>query len=124
MNKRTKEEEGIFVEEERDWTEGDNPVIDKGATTIDREKASVEEGRFVGEEKDWIEGDEPKASEIGQRISEQIAELRKNLPDTSETAKAIDEGAPWMEISQLAEKENFHEIANLLFEAEQQGLDD
>nr|VFJ55748.1 MAG: hypothetical protein BECKDK2373B_GA0170837_105411 [Candidatus Kentron sp. DK] len=122
MNKRTKEEEGLFVDEEGSWVEDDKKGIDQG--TAEKEKSSVEEGRFVGEEGDWTEGEQPKASDLGERMLEQLEELRGKLPDGSKTAKAIDEGAPWMEIAQLAEGENCHEIANLLFEAEQQGLDD
>jgi len=84
-----------------------------------------EEKRFVHEEKDWIEGDKAsKDTDVVEATMEHIRELRKELPETSKTAKAIDEGAPWMEISQLAEEENFHQISNFLFEAEQQGLDD
>nr|VFJ89774.1 MAG: hypothetical protein BECKH772A_GA0070896_1001723 [Candidatus Kentron sp. H]VFJ91324.1 MAG: hypothetical protein BECKH772B_GA0070898_1001623 [Candidatus Kentron sp. H]VFJ97846.1 MAG: hypothetical protein BECKH772C_GA0070978_1001623 [Candidatus Kentron sp. H] len=117
-------EENRFVEAEENWVEGGKRGIDKGATTIDQEKADAEEDRFFDEEKVWVEGDDPKAPDIGEMTEEKIKTLRKDLPDTSKTAKAIDQGAPWMEISQLAEGENLHEITNLLFEAEQQGLDD
>nr|VFK58531.1 MAG: hypothetical protein BECKTUN1418F_GA0071002_11461 [Candidatus Kentron sp. TUN]VFK67383.1 MAG: hypothetical protein BECKTUN1418E_GA0071001_11441 [Candidatus Kentron sp. TUN] len=83
-----------------------------------------EEKRFVYEEKDWVEGDKAlEGIDIINTIVEKIQQFRKGLPDTSKTAKAIDRGEPWMEISQLAEEENLHEISNLLFEAEQQGLD-
>jgi len=116
-------DEERFVEEEGSWV--DKPGTDKGAVVIDKEKASVEEKRFFNEEREWVEGDEPsKGTDINQITAERIQELRKELPDTSETAKAIDAGAPWMEISQLADQENFHQIASLLFEAEQQGLED
>nr|VFK36984.1 MAG: hypothetical protein BECKSD772F_GA0070984_100819 [Candidatus Kentron sp. SD]VFK42010.1 MAG: hypothetical protein BECKSD772E_GA0070983_101312 [Candidatus Kentron sp. SD]VFK78111.1 MAG: hypothetical protein BECKSD772D_GA0070982_100718 [Candidatus Kentron sp. SD] len=84
-----------------------------------------EENRFVHEEEEWVEGDKAALdTDIIDSTVERIQELRKDLPDTSKTAKAIDEGAPWMEVSQLAEEENFHQVSNLLFEAEQQGLDD
>jgi len=122
MNKRTKEEEGLFVDEEGSWVEGDKKRVDQGA--VDKEKSSVEEERFVGEEENWTEGEEPKTPDLGERMLEQLEEIRRKLPDDSKTAKAIDGGAPWMEIAQLAEEENCHEITNLLFEAEQQGLDD
>nr|VFJ63516.1 MAG: hypothetical protein BECKFW1821C_GA0114237_100428 [Candidatus Kentron sp. FW] len=84
-----------------------------------------EEERFVLEEEEWVEGDgKVKDPDIVDVAVEKIREFRKTLPATSQTAKAIDQGAPWMVISQLAEEEDLHEISNLLFEAEQQGLDD
>nr|VFK67431.1 MAG: hypothetical protein BECKUNK1418G_GA0071005_11425 [Candidatus Kentron sp. UNK]VFK72790.1 MAG: hypothetical protein BECKUNK1418H_GA0071006_11395 [Candidatus Kentron sp. UNK] len=84
-----------------------------------------EEKRFVYEEEDWVEGDKAiQDTDVIDSTMERIQEIRKELPDTSRTAKAIDEGAPWMEVSQLAEEEDLHQISNLLFEAEQQGLDD
>nr|VFK38047.1 MAG: hypothetical protein BECKTC1821D_GA0114238_100330 [Candidatus Kentron sp. TC]VFK39002.1 MAG: hypothetical protein BECKTC1821E_GA0114239_100376 [Candidatus Kentron sp. TC]VFK54623.1 MAG: hypothetical protein BECKTC1821F_GA0114240_100576 [Candidatus Kentron sp. TC] len=84
-----------------------------------------EEKRFVHEEEDWVEGDKAiEDTDVIDSTMERIRQLRKELPNTSGTAKAIDEGAPWMEVSQLAEEEELHQISNLLFEAEQQGLDD
>ena len=117
-------EENRFVEQEENWVEGDRQAIDQGAVSIDKETAAVEEERFFNEEKDWVEGDDPKMPDLDERISQQIEELRKELPEASKTAKAIDQGAPWTEISQIAEQEGVHEIANLIFEAKQQGLDD
>ncbi|VFM94912.1 MAG: hypothetical protein BECKG1743D_GA0114223_104224 [Candidatus Kentron sp. G] len=117
-------EENRFVEQEEDWVEGDKRAVDQGAVSIDKETAVVEEKRFFEEEKDWVEGDDPKMPDLGERISQQIEKIRKELPEASKTAKAIDQKAPWTEISQIAEQEGVHEIANLIFEAEQQGLDD
>jgi hypothetical protein len=47
---------------------------------------------------------------------------RGELPDGSQTAAAIDRGAPWEEISEWAEQEGLHQLASALFEAEQQQL--
>ncbi|MDG4554694.1 MAG: hypothetical protein P9E24_10700 [Candidatus Competibacter sp.] len=49
---------------------------------------------------------------------------RQELPEGSKTAAAIDRGAPWEEISELAEEEGLHQIASVLFEAEQEQLRD
>jgi len=51
-----------------------------------------------------------------------IGEARKDLPEGSRTAAAIDRGAAWEEISELAEEEGLHQIASVLFEAEQERL--
>jgi hypothetical protein len=51
-----------------------------------------------------------------------IHEARKDLPEGSRTAAAIDRGASWEEISELAEEEGLHQIASVLLEAEQEQL--
>ncbi len=51
-----------------------------------------------------------------------IREARKDLPDGSRTADAIDRKASWEEISELAEEEGLHQMASVLFEAEQEQL--
>lgn len=51
-----------------------------------------------------------------------IQEVRKDLPDGSRTAAAIDRKASWEEISELAEEEGLHQMASVLFEAEQEQL--
>jgi len=51
-----------------------------------------------------------------------IREARQDLPVGSKTAAAIDRGAAWEEISELAEEEGLHQIASVLFEAEQERL--
>jgi hypothetical protein len=83
-----------------------------------------DEERFVDEEREWVEGDAPPPTEdIVSVARDHVMALRKQLPDTSKTAAAIDRGAPWMEIAQCATEEGHHELAGFLFEAEQQGLD-
>jgi SpoVK/Ycf46/Vps4 family AAA+-type ATPase len=51
-----------------------------------------------------------------------IREARQDLPAGSKTAAAIDRSAAWEEISELAEEEGLHQIASVLFEAEQERL--
>lgn len=46
----------------------------------------------------------------------------RDLPADSRTAAAIDRGASWEEISEIAEEEGLHRIASVLFEAEQEAL--
>lgn len=48
--------------------------------------------------------------------------FRSDLPEGSQTAAAIDRGASWEEISELAEEEGLHQLASVLFEAEQEAL--
>jgi hypothetical protein len=49
-----------------------------------------------------------------------IQAFRHNLPNDSLTAQAIDRGALLEEISQLATMERVHQLAAVLFEAEQE----
>lgn len=51
-----------------------------------------------------------------------IREARQDLPAGSKTAAAIDRDASWEEISEIAEEEGLHQIASVLFEAEQERL--
>ncbi len=51
-----------------------------------------------------------------------IRQARQELPEGSRTAASIDRGASWEEISELAEEEGLHQIASVLFEAEQERL--
>lgn len=49
-----------------------------------------------------------------------LHEIRQELPAGSRTAAAIDRGATWEEISEIAEEEGLHQVASVLFEAEQE----
>ena len=57
-----------------------------------------------------------------KNIEHLLWSFREDLPDGSKTAAAIDRGASWEEISELAEEEGLHQIASVLFEAEQERL--
>jgi hypothetical protein len=49
-----------------------------------------------------------------------IRDFRTRLPDGSDTAAAIDRGAPWEEISACAEAEGIHKFAAALLNPEQE----
>ena len=56
-----------------------------------------------------------------------LRRFRRELPNDSRTARAIDDGASLEEISQAATADGVHELATILFEAEQEetgGKDD
>ena len=57
-----------------------------------------------------------------KNIDQLLQSFRDNLPDGSQTAAALDRGASLEEISELAEQEGFHQMASVLFEAEQEAL--
>jgi hypothetical protein len=62
--------------------------------------------------------------ELSDVVRERIQDIRKHLPDGCETARAIDRKAKWSEVSQSAERDGLNEIVTLIFDAEQQGLED
>ena len=67
--------------------------------------------------------DDPAAAEDPAIATDHfIRAARHELPDGSQTAAAIDRGASWEEISELAEQEGLHQLASALFEAEQEQL--
>lgn len=55
-------------------------------------------------------------------LTEILQSFREDLPDHSQTATAIDQGARLAEISNHAQAEGLHEIATVLFEALQEAL--
>lgn len=58
-----------------------------------------------------------------KNLSAIIEAFRQELPGGSMTAKAIDRGAVLEEISQLATMERVHQLAAILFEAEQEAAE-
>jgi hypothetical protein len=75
---------------------------------------------FMAEEQRFENTDDPGISDV---VAARVQEIRKHLPDGCETAAAIDRNASWSEISQSAERDGLHEISSLVFEAEQEGLE-
>ena len=53
-------------------------------------------------------------------ITEILQSFREDLPDHSQTATAIDQGAPWEEISACAEAEGIHKLAAALLNPERE----
>jgi hypothetical protein len=100
------------------WTDISQTAEKEGLQYISKAIFVAEEERLASER---TAAEEPAISMVAE---EHIREFRKHLPDSCETAAAIDRNAPWSEISQCAEREGLHEIAGFIFEAEQQGLED
>ena len=81
----------------------------------------ISAGVFMAEEEQFAE---IAAPDIADAVEARVQEMRKHLPNGCETAVAIDRSAPWSEVSQIAQRDGLHEIASLIFEAEQVGLED
>ena len=71
-------------------------------------------------EQEAAEGAKEREIDLETMINNQIKDLRADLPDTSLTAKAIDSGASWEEISECASEEGLGSMAAMLFQAEQE----
>ena len=103
-------------------------AIDQGASLEEISELAEEEGLhklasvlFEAEQEALREG--PSAVEDSAEATDSyLQEIRKELPVDSKTAAAIDRGASWEEISEIAEEEGLHQIASVLFEAEQEQL--
>jgi len=103
-------------------------AIDQGASLEEISELAEEEGLhklasvlFEAEQEALREG--PSAVEDSAEATDSyLQEIRKELPADSKTAAAIDRGASWEEISEIAEEEGLHQIASVLFEAEQEAL--
>ena len=103
-------------------------AIDQGASLEEISELAENEGLhklasvlFEAEQEALRDGPETVA-DAAEATETFICEARKELPEGSRTAAAIDRGAAWEEISELAEEEGLHQIASVLFEAEQERL--
>jgi hypothetical protein len=103
-------------------------AIDRGASWEEISELAEEEGLhklasvlFEAEQEALREGVEPR-EDTATATDDFIQVSRQDLPEGSRTAAAIDRGASWEEISELAEEEGLHQIASVLFEAEQEQL--
>ena len=113
----------------------DLPADSRTAAAIDR-NACLEEISELAEAEGFhkfasvLFEAEQEALRVGPATAEDAAtatemflrEARKDLPEGGKTAAAIDRSASWEEISELAEGEGLHQIASVLFEAEQEQL--
>jgi len=103
-------------------------AIDRGASLEEISELAEEEGLhklaavlFEAEQEALRDG--PAAVEDPAEATDSfLHEVRKELPAGSKTAAAIDRGASWEEISEIAEEEGLHQVASVLFEAEQEQL--
>jgi len=105
-------------------------AIDRGASLEEISELAEAEGLhkiatvlFEAEQEALREGPEPMA-DTAAATDRFVRATRDSLPEGSETAAAIDRGASWEEISELAEREGLHQLASALFEAEQEQLRD
>lgn len=103
-------------------------AIDRGAALAEISECAEEEGLhelasvlFEAQQEELRSTSGPK-EDLHSLASGIIGNFRKNLPENSRTAAAIDRGATWSEISECAEEEGLHELASILFEAEQERL--
>ena len=107
-------------------------AIKRGAPWTDISQAAEKEGLHYISKAIFLAEEERLASEgtstteptIASVAEDRIRAFRKHLPDSCETAAAIDRNAPWSEIAQCSQRDGLHEIASFIFEAEQQGLED
>jgi hypothetical protein len=63
-------------------------------------------------EQEETQADPDKEIDLETLINNQIRQLRSNLSDGSKTAKAIDRGATWEEISESAQEEGLGNLAD------------
>ena len=103
-------------------------ALDRGASLEEISELAEEEGfhklasvLFEAEQEALREGVEGADDQLAA-VDDFIRLQRQDLPEGSKTAAAIDRGASWEEISELAEEEGLHQIASVLFEAEQERL--
>jgi hypothetical protein len=101
-------------------------AIDRGARLDEISECAEEEGvhqlaaiLFEAQQEEGQPRDEQPAT-LEQVVRERLATFREDLPDGSETAKAIDRKAPLGEISERAQAEGLNELAAVLFEAQQE----
>ena len=103
-------------------------AIDRGASLEEISELAEEEGLhklaavlFEAEQEALREGS-AAVEDPATGTDSYLHDIRKELPDNSRTAAAIDRGASWEEISEIAEEEGLHQVASVLFEAEQEQL--
>ena len=103
-------------------------AIDRGASLEEISESAEEEGLhdlasvlFEAEQED-LRSTRQSVEENTVNTKVLLHDFRKGLPITSKTAAAIDRNAPLEEISECAEEEGLHELASILFEAEQENL--
>ncbi len=101
-------------------------AIDRGAPIAEISECAEEDGvhqlaavLFEAQQEDG-QSRPDKAASLEEVVRERLATFREDLPDGSETAKAIDRKAPLGEISERAQAEGLNELAAVLFEAQQE----
>ena len=101
-------------------------AIDRGALLNEISQAAATErihqlaAILFEAEQEETQDNPDKEVDLETLINKQILQLRAKLPDGSRTAKAIDRGATFEEISESAQEEGLSNLAATLFEAEQE----
>lgn len=103
-------------------------AIDRSASLTEISECAQEEGLhqlasilFEAQQEELRESTQPP-EDLASMARTLINNFRSSLPDHSKTAQAIDRGATWVEIGECAEEEGIHELATILFEAEQERI--
>ncbi len=103
-------------------------AISRGAALTEISQTAEKEGlHFISTAVFMVEEErlaEVPDADISEQIAARLEEVRKHLPESCDTAAAIDRKAPWSEISQSAERDGLHEVVGLILEAEQEGMED
>jgi hypothetical protein len=103
-------------------------AIDQGASLEEISECAEEEGLhqlasvlFEIQQEDLKEA---VAADYNVMATEAIRKFRSSIPNSSETAKAIDRGASWEEVSKCAEEEGLRQsqLTAILLEAQQERL--
>jgi hypothetical protein len=101
-------------------------AIDRGAPLGEISECAEEEGvhqlaavLFEVQQED-AQSRQERSPTLEDVVRERLATFRADLPNESETAKAIDRKAPLGEISEHAQEEGLNELAAVLFEAQQE----
>ena len=101
-------------------------AIDRGALLNEISQAAATErihqlaAILFEAEQEETQDNPDKEVDLETLINKQILQLRAKLPHGSRTAKAIDRGATFEEISESAQEEGLSNLAATLFEAEQE----
>jgi hypothetical protein len=103
-------------------------AIDRGASLEEISELAEEEGLhklasvLFEAEQEALRGGPGAVEDFVEATESFLHDTRRDLPEGSRTAAAIDRNASWEEISETAEGEGLHQVASVLFEAEQEQL--
>jgi|APTNR8051073442_1049403.scaffolds.fasta_scaffold01657_5 hypothetical protein len=128
---KTEDIDGILREFRRDLPSDSETAqaIDRGASLAEISEKAEAEGvhqlsavLFEAQQEDQAHFNPKPTPNLVAEIDERLSSFRADLPDGSQTAKAIDKGASWSEIAGCAQKEGLSELAAVLHEADQERM--
>ena len=104
-------------------------AIDQGASLEEISECAEEEGlhklaSILFEVQQENLKEQTAETDYSIMTTDAIRKFRQGIPSTSETAKAIDRGASWDEVSKYAEQEGLRQsqLASILFKVQQQRM--